>query len=516
MAKTIAQLEAFLYSPSRAEEARLSAELANQSIRHLSLDSRKIQSSDLFIAIQGEQRHGLDFLAQVLEKQPAVIISDRALQEAETALLQQIAESAPPVYVVENIASRQGLLADWFYDQPSKQLNVIGITGTNGKTSTAFYTAQLLQAQQQKVAIIGTLGNGSLDDLQPTANTTPDAVQVHRLLFEFLQAGYQWVVMEVSSHALCLGRIQAVEFNTVALTQVTRDHIDFHGSEAAYQQAKQVLFTDYSSRYKVLNMNDQNGRTVYRTLQAENRIEGIWRYNAAEHPAGSEVEHAAELQALEIKLTPQGITCRFQLGEEIQQLETQLMGSFNIENLFAAISILLVNEFDADKMIEQVSVLQPVAGRMQLIHRQPTVIIDFAHTPDALQQVLQATQAHLGDSQGKLITVFGCGGNRDQGKRPLMGSVAESFSDEVVLTSDNPRDEEPLHIIKQIMKGIKEPEFIQLEVNRVQAIEKVLANASAEDIVLIAGKGHEDYQEIRGVKHPYSDQSVVDSWYSRA
>lgn len=516
--KTIAELQQFLAQTFAEGFIELDGTepgvFDNQKILNLSLDSRKIQSSDMFVAIQGEKRHGLDFLNKVIQQKPAVIVSDRAPNEEELTVLSQ-SKDAPTVLIVEQISAYLGSLADWFYDQPSQKIKVVGITGTNGKTSTAFFTAQLLQIQGKKVALMGTLGNGALDNLQPTLNTTPDAIQVHRLLAEFAQQGFEWVIMEVSSHALCLGRVQAVVFNSVAITQVTRDHIDFHGSEEAYQEAKKLLFTDYVSLHKILNLADATGLSIYRELDKNDDRDvkhELIGYGA--QVAGDEIaSQQSGVQLLRADLNSDGISCRYVVEEKEYSFSTHLIGSFNIENLMCAISILYANGFEIDEISQDIRKLNSVAGRMELIHQKPTVIVDFAHTPDALQQVISAIRAHQSNSTGKLVVVFGCGGDRDQGKRPLMAAVSEGLADEVVITSDNPRSEKPEQIIEQIMQGLKQPGRAIVDVDRQSAIEKVLASASAEDIVLIAGKGHEDYQEIQGVKQPYSDIEVVENWY---
>jgi len=519
--KTYTALKAFLEDTFTCAFSEVEGfgfgDMAEHNIFNVSQDSRKIEANDLFIAIQGEKNHGLDFLTNVLKNSPAAIISDRQLSKQETECLSRQAKP-PLVCVVKDIRLNLGVFADWFYNQPSQMIKVIGITGTNGKTSTAFFTAQLLQMQGKKVALMGTLGNGALDNLQPTMNTTPDAIQVHRLLAEFAQQGFEWLIMEVSSHALCLGRVQAVVFNSVALTQVTRDHIDFHGSELAYQEAKKRLFSDYVSQHKILNLADSTGLAIYRALEKNNNIgvkHELIGYDA-QVSSNKKTSQQNCVQLLEAELNSDGISCRYAVGEKEYAFSTHLIGSFNIENLLCAISILYANGFSTREISKDVFKLNSVAGRMELIHQKPTVIVDFAHTPDALQQVMSAIQAHQSNSTGKLVVVFGCGGDRDQGKRPLMGAVAEQLADEVVITSDNPRSENPKQIIEQIKQGLKQPESTFVDVDRQSAIEKVLAAASEDDIILIAGKGHEDYQEIQGVKQPYSDIEVVKHWYEKS
>lgn len=480
----------------------------DRQIKNISQDSRKIEKDDLFIALQGEKFHGLDFIEDVLSRQPAAIISDKPLVSETNKLIAKVSEP-PLIVVIEQVAEHLGDLASWFYNRPSQTIKVVGITGTNGKTSSAFFTAQLLESFNQKVALIGTLGNGPLNNLQATENTTPSAIDVQRLLSDFLQQGYEWVVMEVSSHALTLGRIQAVEFCTVALTQVTRDHIDFHGSEESYRESKAKLFTDYKTKNRVINLADQLGRQIYDEREGESQY---WGYSSAN-------SDQAELKILASELTLDGIEAKVENNTETANLSLPLMGAFNTENVLCAMSILLVNGFAWNRVCIACKQLLPVSGRMQILHKlrqaDPTVIIDFAHTPDALLQVLQAIRGHLNSTTGKLIVVFGCGGNRDQGKRPIMAGIAEKLADKVVITSDNPRFENPMTIIDEIKQGLLNPSQVITEVDRTAAISETLNNSNSEDVILIAGKGHEDYQEIKGVKQPYSDIGVVNEWFSR-
>ncbi|VAW49308.1 UDP-N-acetylmuramoylalanyl-D-glutamate--2,6-diaminopimelate ligase, partial [hydrothermal vent metagenome] len=435
-------------------------------------------------------------------------------------------------FVVKDIAMSLGRFSDWFYEHPSQRIRVVGITGTNGKTSTAFYTAQLLDALGKKTALIGTLGNGvfmqgTIQTRVDTRNTTPDAVSVHRLLAEFASQGVDWVMMEVSSHALELGRVSGVVFDTVVLTQVTRDHMDFHGTLEAYQQAKKKLFTDYPARVKVLNAKDGVGQeliTMQQRLNSENQHSALlWTYSV--EGADQKTMPSCHVSAYSLVLNPHGM--QFQLGGTAihkgggginKPILVPLLGAFNVENILCALSIVLAGEKQATKkegwqtLVEALLTLQAVSGRMQSIHLPssfPTVLVDFAHTPDALEQVLTAVKQHVSaNTKGRLWVVFGCGGNRDQGKRPFMAQVAERIADEIMVTSDNPRFESPEKIIEQIMDGFQH-DSVHVILDRAEAIQQVVLQATPDDVVLIAGKGHEDYQEIKGVKVPFRDEQVV-------
>lgn len=503
---------------------------------NVSLDSRQIKQGDLFIALQGEKAHGLDYLEAVLAKQPSIIITDKALNIAQSQLVEKYQNTHElNIWVIAEIASQLGNFASWFYNQPSKSLKVIGVTGTNGKTSTAFFTGQLLKAQGAKVALMGTLGNGDIDNLQATQNTTPDALQVQRLLHDFATQGFEWVVMEVSSHALCLGRVQAVEFNSVALTQVTRDHIDFHGTETAYKEAKTRLFKEYKTGHAIVNAADetgqkiiadlvknQTGNTVLFSYDAQNELAELeqTQFNNEQKVKGSK---PIDLNMKNLSLNAKGIQATLCFKGEEQSLSTPLMGAFNTENLMCAVSILLANGMALNSLLDSVAKLQSVAGRMQVVHQSPTVIVDFAHTPDALLQVLRAIKAHTlakKDSQTQsakdLWVVFGCGGDRDKGKRPIMAQIAQAEASKVMLTSDNPRSEDPKQIIAEVKAGFEQLDNVLIEQDRATAIDKVLSQAKPNDMVLIAGKGHENYQEINGVKHEYSDIEQVAKFYAGA
>ncbi|WP_019555746.1 UDP-N-acetylmuramoyl-L-alanyl-D-glutamate--2,6-diaminopimelate ligase [Thiomicrorhabdus arctica] len=525
--KTVAQINVFLQSQSLTDMQRNDPlVLVNQ----LTLDSRKISQGDGFIALQGGRQHGLDYLQTMLTKQPGLVISDRALNQSEQDIMDAHNRVAMPlctVLVLETLTERLADLAHWFYDQPSERINVVGVTGTNGKTSTVFYTAQLLSGLKQKVALIGTLGNGLFGALQTSQNTTPDVVSVHRLLAEFIELGAQWVLMEVSSHALELGRIKNVMFETVALTQITRDHMDFHGSVEHYRAAKQKLFTDYDSKHKVLNLNDAVGQSLAKSSQL-NGLFGYVRNTPFQKVEGdlNHVMHLATLECTQLRLAPNGMTLNLRYQDQLLVVKVPLLGAFNAENVLCACSIVLSNELihdDIHVLKALLENLQAVEGRMQQVSQSPSVIVDFAHTPDALEHVLLAVKHHLvhvahdqTTRPGKLWVVFGCGGDRDQGKRPLMGCVAENIADTVMVTDDNPRFENAQQIRQQIFTGIKQPQSVLQQADRKQAIEKVLVSAQPEDIVVIAGKGHERYQDVQGLKIPFSDEQVVLDWVSHA
>lgn len=495
---------------SYTENASVDPRADELMLADLHLDSRGVQKNDVFIAVQGAQCHGLAFLSQVAQREAAVILSDRALTQTEQAGYAALA-SAPRIWVVDNLAAQLPALANWFYDTPSRRLKVVGITGTNGKTSTAHYLAQSLALLGQTPVLLGTLGNGFMHangttHLLATHNTTPDVVSVQRLLHHFAQAGANWAVMEVSSHALSLGRIEGVAFECVALTQVTRDHLDFHRDESDYRDAKRRLFSDYESRHQVVNACDTLGAALHEQYP-----------QALAYCADPLCSSEVKLGCHEAQLQPGGMRLTLQFAEASNDVVLNLMGRFNIENVLCALGILMACRFDWAAACAVLPALKAVRGRMEKVAEAPAVLVDFAHTPDALENVLQAVKAHLATTAGDLWVVFGCGGERDRGKRPLMAQVAEQQADKVVLTSDNPRRESPQQIFDDTLAGFKQASYQQagrvkvIEERRV-AIEYALQHANPQDVVVIAGKGHETYQEIAGVRHPFSDQDVVAAW----
>ena len=495
-----------------AEWLGINDEGIDGDVWQLTTDSRQLTANAVFIALPGTQAHGLDFIKGNTTC-VAILTPDEATAEIQTKI-QMLRAQGQRVLKVKGLSERLGAFAHWFYNAPSARLAVIGITGTNGKTSTAFYTAQLLQASGMPTAVIGTLGCGFLEGLTPSLNTTPEVVTVHRLLAEFAQKGAEAVVMEVSSHAIALGRIEAVQFHTLALTQVTRDHLDFHGSEANYQATKKQLFLKYghSAKRWVVNVSDAVGQAICEAQKGNTCL----KYAAFDKGGDSE---AIDLSCEHMQFLPSGICGSVKFSGVRENCQLHLLGAFNIENVLCAIGIVSGQTQDtlADflpKLARHLKALQPVAGRMQRIDLQtqeasklPIVVIDYAHTPDGLTQALSAFRQHLPNV--KLTCVFGCGGDRDRGKRPLMGAIAERLADQIVITSDNPRCESPMGIIEEIVQGLQHPEAAQIIEDRARAIEWAICQAQPGEGVLIAGKGHETTQQFCKEKIYFSDEAVA-------
>jgi len=342
--------------------------------------------------------------------------------------------------------------------------------------------------------------------LQASTHTTPDAITVHQQLAELRDSGAKAVAMEVSSHALDQGRVAGVHFDCAVFTNLTHDHLDYHGDMDSYAAAKARLFHWPDVKCHIINQDDAYGRQLIAQHQPRVRV---LRY-------GLDAFHGIpELFADDIRYHSNGITMQVHTPYGTEELETALFGEFNVYNLLAALGVILESGMDLQQAIAGLRRIEPVTGRMQVMHHadNPTVIIDYAHTPDALQQILSATRQH---QIGKLWLVFGCGGDRDKAKRPVMGAIAENFSDHVILTNDNPRHEQPQQIIDDICAGLRDKHAVTVELDRAQAIQHALENASAEDVVIIAGKGHETYQLIGESRLPFSDHEVVSAFFAGA
>ena len=470
-------------------------------ISRLVTDSRKVVPGDTFVAYPGGQLDGRQFIAQAIAQGANAVIWDAHNFKWNAAW-------SVPNLAVHELRSHAGEIAAQVYGNPSEKFWMVGITGTNGKTSCSHWLAQSFSGVGRKTALIGTLGNGFPPALQATLNTTPDAVNVHGLLAEFAQQGAQVVAMEVSSHALEQGRVNAVKYDVALLTNLSRDHLDYHGDMTSYAAAKRRLFDWKQLKYAVLNLDDAFGSELAEQLQ-DVAVEVIG-YGLSERAL-----HKAEHMGLRmvfggnLQLDAQG--CRMQVHSSWGggALSSPLLGRFNAENLLGTLAVLLVSGVPLADALHEVAQLRSVPGRMQTLGAAglPAVVVDYAHTPDALEKVLHALREVTAPGGGKLICVFGCGGDRDRGKRPMMGTVAGNLADISIVTSDNPRSENPQDIIAAIVPAISgRYEVIE---DRAQAIAQAIRLAQAADTVLIAGKGHEDYQEINGVKYPFSDIEVA-------
>ena len=470
-------------------------------ISRLVTDSRMVQAGDTFVAYPGGQQDGRLYIAQAIAQGANAVIWD-------AHNFRWNAEWQVPHLAVSELRMQAGAIAAQVYGDPSEKLWMIGITGTNGKTSCSHWVSQSLNALGSKTALIGTLGNGFTTNLQPTINTTPDAIRVQGLLAEFVQQHAQAVAMEVSSHALEQGRVNAVKFDVALLTNLSRDHLDYHGSMASYAAAKRRLFNWQQLKYAVLNLDDLFGSELAEKLQ-DTGVEVIGYGLSDQALAQAERQGLRMVFGGELQLNAQGSRMHVHTSWGGGVLSSPLLGRFNAENLLATLAVLLVSGVKLEEGLNEVAQLRSVPGRMQTLggFGAPAVVVDYAHTPDALGKVLHTLREVTAPSGGKLICVFGCGGDRDKGKRPMMGSVAAKFADISVVTSDNPRSENPMDIIAAIVSAMADKyEVIE---DRTQAIAHAIHSAQAIDTVLIAGKGHESYQEINGVKMPFSDIEIA-------
>ena len=459
------------------------------TVGRITSDSRAIVPGDAFAAYPGETRDGRSFIPDALRRGAGSVLWEEAGYAWPAAW-------RLPNAGIANLRQELGFIADQVYDHPSRQLWTIGVTGTNGKTSCAHWIAQALTAVGRTAALAGTLGNGMYGAVAPALNTTPDAAALHEMLRRCKDAGAQSVAMEVSSHGLMQGRVNGVKFDVALFTNLTRDHLDYHRTMDAYGAAKARLFDWPSLKAAVINAEDPFGRQL---------IDGCRRRGLAVLTYG---QHMGDISTRNLGLSVNGAAATVVTPWGEAELSSGLVGSFNVSNLLGVLGVLLASAVPLDKAVAQLARFEPVAGRLQKLGGggQPLVVVDYAHTPDALEQVLRALRPVAASKSGRLVVVFGCGGDRDPGKRPQMGAIAGRLADKVVVTSDNPRGEEPEAILAQIVAGTLDSKArIERIAGRDAAIAGTIAEAGENDTVLIAGKGHETYQEIAGERHPFSD-----------
>jgi len=449
-------------------------------------DSRKTTPGVAFAAYPGESSDGRRYLAEAIANGADAVLWDSDHFEWDPAF-------AIPNIGVASLKTRVGEIAAHVYGEPSKKLHMVGITGTNGKTSVAHWTAQALTRLGQKTAILGTAGNGFPHALTPALNTTPDAIELQQRLANYLQQGAAACAMEVSSHGLAQSRVNGTHFNIAVLTNLSRDHLDYHGEMDTYAAVKAQLFNWPGLEWVVLNVDDAFGRQ----LESLTRPARVASYGFTR----------GTVIANKLRLAQSSMHMQVHTDWGNAELEAPLLGRFNAANLLAVLTTLLVSGIPLNEACGALAHIVPPPGRMQTLGggEHPLVIVDYAHTPDALEKVLETLREIAPD--GRLICVFGCGGNRDPGKRPLMGRAAFEGADEVWVTSDNPRDENPRAIIDAVLQGLSGEH--RIEPDRARAIFEAIGHARCGDVVLIAGKGHEDYQEIAGERVPFSDVAIA-------
>jgi UDP-N-acetylmuramyl-tripeptide synthetase len=475
-----------LHTPREAAEW-----LRSRQVTDLHCDSRKVGAGDGFIAWPGAATDGRKFVAGALQQGARACLVEHAGNEAWGF-------SGDAIAAYADLKSATGPIAALFYGEPSRELQVLAITGTNGKTSTAWWLAQALSNVQIPCGLIGTLGVGQPPNVEHTGLTTPDPVLLQRQFRRFLAQGLKAAAIEASSIGIVERRMDGMQLRVAAFTNFTQDHLDYHGSMDAYWDAKAELFRWPGLQAAVLNLDDAKGAVL--EAQLAGGALDVWTYSCVQQ---------ARLRAEGIGYADGGLRFSVAEGAERHELRTQLIGQYNVSNLLGVLGMMRALGVPLAQAVAACADLLPVPGRMERINEagKPLVAVDYAHTPDALDKGLEALRPLAVQRGGQLWCVFGCGGDRDPTKRPLMAAVAEKNADRVVVTSDNPRSEKPQAIISQVLLGLSHAGCVEVQSDRARAIAETVAAAGPNDVILVAGKGHEDYQEIAGVKHPFSDQA---------
>lgn len=467
-------------------------------ITDLTQDGRAAQPGSAFLAVRGSAEHGLKYAPQAVANGARAVLWEPAPAAELPDLPSQILV-APVAHLREHASA----IADRFFGAPSASLAMAGITGTNGKTTCAYLLAQALEAAGRPAAYMGTIGTGRPDQLRASALTTGDAVTVQRTLARLRAEGAASIAMEVSSHALDQGRVGAVRFRTAAFTNLTRDHLDYHGSMDSYGAAKARLFTRADLVSRVINVDDAFGRQLALDPRGRGRLVVTSRGHQSRLRAAD-----GFVRAMQVDLSPRGIELQFDSSWGGAAFRSPLVGDFNVDNLLTVIAVLLDWELTPEQVAGALSQVRATPGRMETLGGDgaPLAVIDYAHTPDALGKALSAARAH---TRGRLVVIFGCGGDRDPGKRPMMGEIAASLADDIVITDDNPRGESPAAIVMDIARGIPAGRAFRVEHDRGRAIRDAVLSAAMDDVVLIAGKGHEEYQIVGAQRRDFSDRAAA-------
>ncbi|MDQ6923548.1 MAG: UDP-N-acetylmuramoyl-L-alanyl-D-glutamate--2,6-diaminopimelate ligase [Pseudomonadota bacterium] len=474
--------------PHDADVAALLARLG-ADVRRITSDSRDVREGDAFAAYPGTRHDGRAFIADAIARGAGAVLW-------ETHGFNWNHAWKLPHLPIEDLKAKVGTIADFIYGHPSRDLWMVGVTGTNGKTSCAHWIATGLDATGRRSAVLGTLGNGLLGSLSPASNTTPDAALLHETLAALKKASAEAVAMEVSSHGLEQGRVNGIDFDIALFTNLSRDHLDYHGTMGAYGAAKAKLMAWPGLRVAVINADDPFGQSLIESARAKGRK--VLTYGLG----------AADIGGARLTPSSTGLAFRVETPWGKGDVETELVGAFNASNLLGVLGVLLVSGVGFEEALDFLSHVDAPPGRMQRSGGgyAPLVVVDYAHTPDALEKVLTALRPAVA-SGGELVCVFGCGGERDRGKRPEMGRVAAQIADRVIVTSDNPRSEDPEAIASEIVHGIRETgnRRYGVQLDRAAAIAGAISHAHVGDVVVLAGKGHETYQETAGERAPFLD-----------
>ena len=475
------------------------------AVRALRSDSREVEPGDVFFARAGTFVDGRNYIDAACEAGAAA-----AVYEGDGDLRRH--RSGAWLIPVADLPGCQGRAAARFYRHPSRALQVVGVTGTNGKTSVSHFVARAMaqiHGTPLRCMVLGTLGHGSLDRLEPASLTTPDSISVHRNLADMKRSGARQVAMEVSSHALDQGRVAGVRFTTAVFTNLSRDHLDYHKDMAAYGRSKCRLFETEGLSFAVINLDDAFGRSLLARVPESVRLLCHRLAGSSAPKQAPEFRSRLEITGRLVDACGSGLRIAIHTPWGEGMIRSPLLGRFNAENLLGALAVLLSLDVSLDAACTALSKVESVAGRMQCLggrDRAPLVVIDYAHTPDALEGALRALRER---SRGRVWCVFGCGGERDSGKRPQMGAVASALADSLVITDDNPRSEDGWRIIEEIRTGVVGSSPVRVERDRRAALRFAVEHAASEDVVLVAGKGHETWQEVGGVRRPFSDEAEV-------
>ncbi|PSW09655.1 UDP-N-acetylmuramoyl-L-alanyl-D-glutamate--2,6-diaminopimelate ligase [Photobacterium rosenbergii] len=469
--------------------------LAAETISGMTLDSRQINAGEMFVAVKGHTVDGRQFIGKAQQVGAAIVLAEA---DTDQPYLEHTDNGA--VIYLPLLGDLLSAIAKRFYGAPDEQIEVVAVTGTNGKTTISQILAQWTMLLGKPAGVMGTTGNGLLGHIQPATNTTGSALEIPCVLQQMAGQGARFAAMEVSSHGLVQGRVKALEFKASIFTNLSRDHLDYHGDMASYAAAKKTLFTEHQSGVAVINADDEVGREWLTDLPQAVAV-AMSQANVVGHQGQS-------LWLESVEYSAKGVTVAFDSSWGAGQFTAPLVGAFNVTNLLLSLATLLATGHEMAALLAVAPQLQAVTGRMEVFQKpdKPMMVVDYAHTPDALEKALQALRVHC---HGKLWCIFGCGGDRDRGKRPLMAVAAESLADKVILTDDNPRSEAPEAIMADMLAGLAQPDQARTIHDRREACQWALTHAGADDIVLVAGKGHEDYQILADRTIHYSDRETV-------
>jgi UDP-N-acetylmuramoyl-L-alanyl-D-glutamate--2,6-diaminopimelate ligase len=451
-------------------------------------DNRKVQKGSLFICIKGYTVDGHDFAESAVKNGAAAILAERPLS------------LDVPVILVKDTTRAMAVLADTLYGQPTKKLHLIGITGTNGKTTTSHLIEKIMVDAGQKTGLIGTMYTKIAEKTIETKNTTPESLTLQKTFQQMVEAGVNTAVMEVSSHALDLGRVHGCDYDVAVFTNLTQDHLDYHKTMDEYKRAKSLLFAQLGNTF-------DHHKPKFAVLNADDPASDMYSRSTAAHVITYGIDNKADIQAKNIQMTSSGTHFNLFVETEKFPIQMQLIGRFSVYNVLASIAASLVSGVEINEIIKSIESVEGVSGRFELVNagQDFTVIVDYAHTPDSLENVLKTVQ-HF--AKKRIFVIVGCGGDRDRTKRPLMAQIACQLATDPILTSDNPRSEDPLAILKEMEVGVAGEKY-KIIPDRKEAIHTAIQQATAGDVILIAGKGHETYQIIGNVVHDFDDRLVA-------